>query len=266
MADQKTDRSARWEGRNTVKDALRSEIWSLLETTGSGIGPAFSRIPNFVGAEQAAARLAELPIWKKARVVKCNPDPPQIPVRLRALQDGKLLYAPVPELVKDFPFLELDPEVLSRQGIPFEEVAPAEGFMKYGKRVQFTEMKPFDLVVVGCVAVTRQGGRTGKGGGFADLELGIFREIGLVKPDTPIVTTVHPIQIVDDERIVMVAHDSALNWIITPDEVIETKTRYAQPDGVYWEAVQPDQFQNIPFLEDLKGKLSKKSSNVADSA
>ena len=35
-----------------------------------------------------------------------------------------------------------------------------------------------DFVVVGCVAVTRAGGRTGKGGGFADLELGIFRELG----------------------------------------------------------------------------------------
>ena len=28
--------------------------------------------------------------------LKCNPDPPQIPVRLRALYDGKLLFAPVP--------------------------------------------------------------------------------------------------------------------------------------------------------------------------
>jgi 5-formyltetrahydrofolate cyclo-ligase len=258
MTHQTTEKTGRWEGRNTVKDALRTEIWSSLETTGAGIGPAFSRIPNFNGADRAAARLAELPIWVNARVVKCNPDPPQIPVRLRALQDGKILYAPVPELVKDFPFLELDPEELTRQGIPFEEVAPSEGFMKYGKRVQFTEMKPFDLVVVGCVAVTRQGGRTGKGGGFADLELGIFREIGLVGPDTPIVTTVHSLQVVNDDRIIMVAHDSALNWIITPDEVIETKTQFPQPNGVYWEAVQPDQFRNIPFLEDLKGKLTSK--------
>lgn len=258
MTQQTSDKTGRWEGRNSVKDTLRTEIWTTLETTGEGIGPAFSRIPNFTGADRAAARLAELPIWKNARVVKCNPDPPQIPVRLRALQDGKILYAPVPELVKDFPFMELDPEVLASQGIPFEEVAPSEGFMKWGKRVQFTEMKPFDLVVVGCVAVTRQGGRTGKGGGFADLELGIFREIGLVGPNTPIVTTVHSIQVVSDERIIMVAHDSALDWIITPDEVIETKTQFKQPEGVYWEDVQPDQFRNIPFLEDLKGKLTSK--------
>jgi 5-formyltetrahydrofolate cyclo-ligase len=77
-------------------------------------------------------------------------------------------------------------------------------------------------VVVGCVGVTRSGGRTGKGGGFADLELGIFRELGKVPRETPIVTTVHLSQVVEDDRIVMMPHDSALHWIITEWEVIET--------------------------------------------
>jgi 5-formyltetrahydrofolate cyclo-ligase len=249
------DNQARWEGRNSTKDVLRSEVWSTLESEGYAIGSAWSRIPNFIGADQAAARLAELPIWKKAKVVKSNPDPPQIPVRLRALQDGKLLYMPVPELVKDFPFVELDPVDLQRRGIPFEAVAASAGAVELGRRVEFNQMKPFDLVVVGCVAVTRQGGRTGKGGGFADLELGIFRELGLVKPGVPIVTTVHAAQVVNDDRVVMVAHDSALNWIITPDEVIETNTPYPQPTGVHWEVVQPDQFTNIPFLVSLKEQL-----------
>lgn len=258
MTDEK---KIRWEGRNQTKDKLRSEIWYELEDKGYSVGPVYSRIPNFKGADKAAERLAELPIWKNARVVKCNPDPPQIPVRLRALQDGKLLYAPVPELVKDFPFLELDPAELTRQGIPFEAAAPSEGFMQYGKRVQFTEMKPFDLVIVGCVGVTRNGGRTGKGGGFADLELGIFRELGLVRPGVPIITTVHSIQVVDDERIIMQGHDSALNWIITPDEVIETHTPYPQPDGVNWNTVQQDQVNDIPFLKDLRDSLTGKSSS-----
>jgi 5-formyltetrahydrofolate cyclo-ligase len=257
MTDQKDTQIGRWEGRNQTKDALRTEIWSSLEQTGAGIGPVYSRIPNFVGADRAAARLAELPIWKNAGVVKCNPDPPQIPVRLQALLDGKLLYTPVPELVKDYPFLELDPEDLKNRRIPFESAAPSEGALEYGRRVNFDEMKPFDIVVVGCVAVTRNGGRTGKGGGFADLELGIFREMGLVQPDTPIVTTVHASQVVGNERIIMVRHDSALDWIITPEEVIETRTPYNQPPGVYWEGVQADQYQNIPFLSNLRAKLTR---------
>ncbi|MHB8778444.1 MAG: 5-formyltetrahydrofolate cyclo-ligase [Anaerolineales bacterium] len=258
MTDKQTTKQARWEGRNASKDGLRIEVWSTLETTGTGIGPAFSRIPNFAGADKAAARLAELPVWKNAKVVKCNPDPPQIPVRLRALQDGKVLYTPVPELVKDFPFVELNPEILRHKGIAFETVAAIDGALEHGRRVNFQDMRPFDLVVVGCVAVTRNGGRTGKGGGFADLELGIFREMELVKPDTPIVTTVHALQVVNDGRIVMVAHDSALHWIITPDEVIETHTLYPQPRGVDWDAVQPDQYQNIPFLISLREMLAKK--------
>ena len=256
--DTSNTQKARWKGRNSDKDVLRNEVWSTLESTHVNIGSVWSRIPNFVGADQAAQRLAELPFWKNARVIKCNPDPPQIPVRLRALQDGKLLYTPVPELVKDFPFVLLDPEDLARRGIPFEEAAPSEGAVKHGIRVQFQEMEPMDVIVVGCVAVTRAGGRTGKGGGFADLELGIFRELGKVRPGAPIVTTVHASQVVNDNRIVMLDHDSALDWIITPEEVIETRTQYAQPDGVNWDVIQPDQFENIPFLNDLWANLTKK--------
>jgi 5-formyltetrahydrofolate cyclo-ligase len=230
-------------------------VWSALEQAAVNIGSVWSRIPNFVGAEQAAHRLAELPFWKNARVVKSNPDKPQIPVRLRALQDGKLLYTPVPELVKDFPFVLLDPEDLQKRGIPLEVAAEAGGAVEHGIKVRFQDMMPMDVIVVGCVAVTRNGGRTGKGGGFADLELGIFRELGLVKPDTPIVTTVHQMQVVDDERIVMMQHDSALDWIITPDEVIETRTAYPQPSGVDWDTVRDDQYDNIPFLRDLKDSL-----------
>jgi hypothetical protein len=39
--------------------------------------PVHHRIPNFVDAEKAAARLAGLPEFKAAAVVKVNPDTPQ---------------------------------------------------------------------------------------------------------------------------------------------------------------------------------------------
>lgn len=247
----------RWEGRNASKDVLRREIWHLLEETGSSVGTVWSHIPNFVGAEVAAARLAELPIWQQAKIVKANPDSPQIPVRLRALQDGKLLYMPIPELKDDFPFVLFDPAELTKQGISFESAAQGKHGVKFGRKVRFEEMLPMDLVVTGCVAVTRNGARTGKGGGFADLELGLFRELRLLKPETPVATTVHPVQIVPDDRLTMLPHDSPLHWIITPDEVIETHTPYPSPTGVYWAAVQPDQYRDIPFLAGLKEALAK---------
>jgi hypothetical protein len=39
--------------------------------------PVHHRIPNFVDAEKAAARLAQLPEFQAAAVVKVNPDTPQ---------------------------------------------------------------------------------------------------------------------------------------------------------------------------------------------
>ncbi len=253
MAD--VDRTI-WRGRHTAKAALRDEIWHILETGGGGIEPVRDHIPNFEGAEAAAARLAACDFWAAARIVKCNPDPPQIPVRRRALEDGKLLYAPVPNLTLDFPFVELDPEDLARRNIAFTDAARAEVFVEVGRRVRFQEMKPMDVLVVGCVAVTRAGGRTGKGAGFADLELGIFRELGLVPKGAPLVTTVHGVQVVPDEQVIMEGHDSALDFIATPGELIVTRTQYPQPTGVAWEHVQPDQFENIPFLRELRADLA----------
>jgi hypothetical protein len=39
--------------------------------------PVHHRIPNFVDAEKAAQRLADLPEFKAAKVIKVNPDTPQ---------------------------------------------------------------------------------------------------------------------------------------------------------------------------------------------
>lgn len=248
---------ARWAGRHEAKDSLRREVWSSLESTNTGVGAVRSRIPNYARAHEAADQLATLDIWKDASIVKSNPDPAQAHVRLRALQDGKTLYTPVPELTEPFPFVCLDPADLLAQGVSFENVMFSEGAVEIGAPVGFDEMEPFDIVVVGCVAVTRAGGRTGKGGGFADLELGIFRDVGLVQPETPIVTTVHDSQIVDDDRVAMVGHDTPLDWIITPDEAIETRTTYPRPGGVDWRSVQPDQLEGIPFLSALQVRLEK---------
>lgn len=245
----------RWAGRHTAKDTLRAEVWNGLLAGGVNVGPVWSRIPNFVGADVAAKRLSELEAWKAARVVKCNPDPPQIPVRLRALYDGKLLFAPVPELTRGFPYVRLDPERLVAKGVSFELAATSQGFVEHGEPVGFEEMPRLDFCVSGCVAVTRAGGRTGKGAGFADLEAGIFRELGLVVDATPQATTVHSSQLVPDGRIVMVAHDIPLDYVATELELVETRTVHPRPKGVAWDAVQPDQYRDIPFLAGLRARL-----------
>ena len=248
----------RWAGRDVDKDALRADVWGGLERDGVNVGPVWSAIPNFVGADTAAKHLSELPAWRAAPIIKCNPDPPQIPVRLRALYDGKIVYAPVPELTTGIPFVKLDPDRLARLGIQFELAAVSQGFLQHGEPIDFEDMPYLPFCVVGCVAVTRAGGRTGKGAGFADLELGIFRELGKVDERTAIVTTVHSSQLVPDDRVPMQAHDSALHAIATERELIATTVAYTQPPGVDWSAVKPDQFASIPFLRDLQRRLEAK--------
>jgi len=245
----------RWMGRNAEKDSLREVVWRALEDQGFSVGDVWGSIPDFRGASDAARRLGHLAAWKNARVVKSNPDKSQEPVRLLALVDGKRLYMPVPQLVQDFPFVRLDPEALASKGVSFEEAATIEGALTHGKRVHFSDMEQMDLLVVGCVACSRRGGRTGKGAGFADLELGIFSELGLVPSSALIVTTVHDIQIVEDESLPLQKHDFPLDLIITPSQVIEIESRHARPRGVTWSAVRDEQYQNIPFLSKLRSQL-----------
>jgi 5-formyltetrahydrofolate cyclo-ligase len=241
-----------WSGYHPDKDNLRAKIWSLLKEQGVAICNPFGHIPNFVGAEQATERLAALPIWQQANAIKCNPDSPQIPVRLLALQDGKRLYMAVPRLTSTCCFVELTANDLQQRNIPLAEAAIARKALTYGRLVSFEEMRAIDLVMVGCVAVTRNGGRTGKGAGFADLELAMLKEFGLVQSDTPVVTTVHPLQIVEDSCLPMQSHDWALNWIVTPEEVIETNTTYPRPLGLDWDTLRSEQYQKIPMLRKLR--------------
>jgi len=249
-------RAGRWAGRDGAKDALRDQVWQTLEAGGFAMGPVWSHIPNFVGADKAAWHLAQTPEWQRARVIKCNPDPPQIPVRLRALYEGKVVYAPVPYLTRDVPYLRLDPVALAAKGVSFELAATAEGYMLHGERIGFEAVEPLDFCVVGSVAVSRTGGRTGKGAGFADLETGIFRELGRIGPTTVMATTVHSAQLVPADRVVMMPHDSPLDYVATEAELIVTGNTDARPKGVAWDAVQPDQFDTIPFLAALRDRMT----------
>jgi 5-formyltetrahydrofolate cyclo-ligase len=222
------------------------------------IGPVFDRIPNFVGADVAAKRLSELDEWRRARVVECNPDPPQSSVRLRAPYDGKLLFSPLPYLTKGFPYLRIDPDKLAAKGVDFETAATAQGFTQHGQPIGFEDMPKLDFCVAGCVAVTRLGGRRGKGAGFADLEQGVFRELGLVSSSTPIATTVHSSQVAANSEVVMESHDSALLFIATELELIATQTAYLRPEGVAWDKVRLDQLTDIPFLSALREEIERR--------
>lgn len=229
-----------------TKEELREEVWQTLRQQKVARFPgAKGRIPNFIGAEACAKQLAETAYWKAAKFLKVNPDSPQRAIRQRALAEGKTVYMAVPRLRSEKPFIELDPKKLKCS--PFV-ASSIKGAGKYGRPVTLNEVKRIDLVVCGSVAVNRQGARVGKGGGYSDLEFALLTEEKKINPKTPIVTSVHPLQMIDDE-IPMTEHDIPLSAIVTPKEVIETKPSFPRPKGIYWLMLPREKIDDIPVLK-----------------
>src|SRR5215472_12010590 len=116
-----------------AKATLRQEVWSAMRAARVARFPgAAGRIPNFTGAEAAAERLRGTPAWQAAGTLKANPDSAQLPVRQRALEDGKTVYMAVPRLAGPEPFFALDPDHLSE---PPRKAASISGASRSARRV-----------------------------------------------------------------------------------------------------------------------------------
>jgi 5-formyltetrahydrofolate cyclo-ligase len=235
-----------------TKAAVRQDVWAAMRAAGVARFPgAEGRIPNFTGAEAAAERLRGVPQWRDAITVKANPDSPQLPVRQRALQDGKTVYMAVPRLTGPEPFFSLDPDHLV--GSP-RTAASISGATKSARRVRLQDLEPVDLVVMGSVAVSEDGARLGKGGGFADLEFALASAAGLIGPDTLAVTTVHDLQVRPTGSIPVTSHDVLVDVIVTPDRVIDCRAGRSkhQIPGIIWSDLTDDKIAAIPLLTALR--------------
>jgi len=226
------------------KQRVRERVWALLdESRAVHDASARGRIPNFKGADEAARRLAELPAWHSARAVKAVPDKAQLPVRARALAEGKTVFMAVPRLADPRPFYLLDPTALT---VPPGEAASSKVAAAVASKVGVESMPAVDLVVVGSVAVDRSGTRVGKGAGYSDLEFAFLAEAGLVRAQTVVVTTVHRAQVVDEE-LPCARHDFGVDVIVTPDEVIACD-RPHRPAGLVWDELDAEKIASIPAL------------------
>ena len=229
------------------KQEIRKIIWDLFEEKNISTfpRPVHGRIPNFIGANVAAEKLNELSIWKKARIIKSNPDSPQKWVREEALKHGKTVYMAVPRLREEKCFLKINPKKIPS----INQASTIKGAFKYGEKVYPDEMDSVDVIIIGSVAVNNKGAKIGKGGGFSDLEYAIGKEFGIVSENTPTISTVHPLQIVD-YKLPMQDHDVPLDYIITRDKIIKTNTTYVKPMGINWNIIG-DKINEIPILQKL---------------
>lgn len=234
------------------KETVRERVWDDLEESGEARFPfpPHGRIPNFAGADDAADRLANQPEWREATTIKANPDAPQLPVRRRALREGKTVYMAVPRLADEDCFLKLDPDVLE----DYDEATTVSGSSKHGERVGPDDLTAIDLIVSGSVAVTESGGRVGKGEGYSDLEYAILRDLALVDETTTVATTVHERQLVD-ESVAIGAHDVSMDLVVTPERTIRPERRERdQPTGIDWELLEEDRLEEIPVLQRLRDR------------
>ncbi len=230
------------------KEAARDLIWKRMERERVARFPGTrGRIPNFVGAERAALHLQSLSIWKRARVIKVNPDAPQLPVRRMALREGKIVYMAVPRLREKACFIELDP---ARLGSDLARAATIKGADRFGRPVTLEEVRPVDLIICGSVAVSLRGARVGKGGGYSDLEYVLLTAQGRVSSTTPILTTVHPVQLLHED-IEMRVHDIPVEWVVTPDGATKLPTHYPRPSGIVWTLLSEEKVEAIPVLKAL---------------
>jgi 5-formyltetrahydrofolate cyclo-ligase len=235
-----------------AKAGLRQQVWTAMRAAKVARFPgAAGRIPNFTGAEAAAERLRGMAPWQAARTLKANPDAAQWPVRQRALEDGKTVYMAVPRLAGPEPFFALDPAHLAESP---RKASSISGASRSARRVELAGLSPVELVVMGSVAVAADGARLGKGGGFADLEYALASAAGLIGPDTVCVTTVHELQVVEPGTIPVTSHDVLVDYIVTPDRVIDCRPQHSRrpTPGIDWADLTEEKIAAIPLLTALR--------------
>lgn len=251
--------------RTAWKWKARKWVWNYLEDNNLAAPPrpVHHRIPNFKGSDQAGRRVAELPEFESAEVVKVNPDTPQKAVRVSVLEAGKTLYVPQPRLRTGFFSRILPGEVPWEK---FNKAATAAGMRQFAEPMTLDDKTKVDVVVVGSSAVNPENGaRVGKGEGFAELEYGMMRQLGMITEETPVVTCVHDCQVISKdmppEGKDMMEHDVPVDIIVTPTQTIRVpkETRLPKPTGIYWSLLSEQKISQIRVLRQLKQRLEKES-------
>ncbi len=230
------------------KDELRRYVWERMTEKKVAMFPLpiYGRIPNFKGAAEAAKKVFMTDIWQDSQYLKSNPDSPQKWIRQKALEEGKTVFMAVPRLRQVKCFVKLNvPIELSKKA------ATIRGAFKYGVLVHPRDMPQIDLVIAGSVAVNPKCQRIGKGGGYSDLEYAIARHFNLITQNTPIITTVHDLQVLNQE-FELSPFDITLDMIMTPTRTLHGGMTLQRPPGILWKYLDEEKIENIPILKELR--------------
>lgn len=239
-----------------TKQDYRVKVWDHLKRNRLGTYPypLFGRIPNYNGANEAAARLLDLDEFKAAKSVEVNPDKALERCRILTLEQGKELYVPLPKL-KDGLLKKLSTTENNENQL--KRIVSRWGIEHTGLPIGLSDEQAvhIDMFVLGSVAVSRKGHRIGKGRGYADLEYAILKEMKAIDDSTTIVTVVHDSQVFDEIQPELFGkHDIPVDYILTPTEVIKVDEKLPRSEGIFWNLLSERSLKAM----DILGKLHEK--------
>ncbi|CAH1966166.1 unnamed protein product [Acanthoscelides obtectus] len=237
-----------------TKHSIREEVWSNLVKIKAAVFPwPYRRIPNFKEAEKAATKLIELPEFKETKSVEVNPDKALEPARRVVLENEKDLYVPSPRIQGSML------NKLESDGVnSINKIVTRWGIDNVGTKIDIDDKFHIDMLVLGSVAVSKDGHRIGKGSGYADIEFAVLKEINAIDDNTVIVTIVHDSQVYDElPKELFEKYDVPVDYIVTPTTIIKVENKLPRPEGIYWNILTESRVNRIKVLQKMKEKHEK---------
>ncbi len=233
----------------------RVKIWEELEKVArpdSRFSWDFGEfITDYEGSDRCADLLTKQDIYKNAKVIFITPDNNLEKFREQAFLDKKTVVMTNYGITRGFFLIrpEFIPEGKEELASVLDGVAR---FWKHQTLAQLLEsVGHIDMMVTGASAITPSGIRFGKGHGYFDLEWAMLYTKGIVDLNVPVVAVGHDCQVVD-VPVEVTDYDTAIDYIVTPTQVIKTRNEYPKPTGgVLWYRLAPGMREQIPPIQEL---------------
>lgn len=206
-------------------------------------------IPDFHGSQACADSVRQMPEYQASQIVFIAPDNSLTLLRRYAIEDGKTLLLATAGLARGFRIIL--PGTVPTGQEPL--AATLDGAEDLSQPIGLEEMRSLgglDMLLTGVSMITQQGIRWGSGYGYFDLEWAIFRELGMVTADTPVVAVAHDCQVVD-LALKPSASDATVDFLIIPGGVQKIEHQQPKPEGIQWNLISMDLLPQIPLLQEL---------------
>jgi 5-formyltetrahydrofolate cyclo-ligase len=236
------------------KTSVRERVWAELRKVAvpdSRFHFDFGEfIADFEGGEAAVQRLVDDHFYQQSSFVFITPDNCLDRLRLKALQDGKIVLMTTYSIRRGF--FRLDPRQIAPDHYLY--ASTLDGMERVAQPVSLAEiaaMPAIDYMVTGTGAINHEGVRFGKGHGFFDAEWGMLYRIGRINAATPSAAVVHDCQVLEEDLVPEI-FDTVADVIFTPTRTIAVAKPHKPTCGILWDRLDPHMYDTIPPLQELR--------------